>query len=68
MTTNWAEWAFENGQITKIRPSDGGGGRTIPMVVKSGYGGYGMVGMVRDDSKVIWEFSVNQAVMIPIHL
>ncbi len=28
---NWAKWASEYGQITKIGLSDGYGGETIPM-------------------------------------
>ena len=44
MTRKLAEWASEHGQITKIRPSDAGGGDTIPTVVKFGYDHYGIEG------------------------
>jgi len=33
MTENWAKWASEHGQITKIPLSDGCGGKPIPVVV-----------------------------------
>ncbi len=36
VTKNRAAWACEHGQITKIRLSDGRGGKTIPMTVKVG--------------------------------
>ena len=37
MTRKLAEWASEHGQITKIKPSDASGGKTIPTVVQFGY-------------------------------
>ena len=37
VTNNWAKWACEHGQITKIWLSDGCWGETIPMTVKTGY-------------------------------
>ncbi len=44
MTTKLAEWASEQGQITKIRPSDASRGKTIPTVVQFGYGRSGFEG------------------------
>jgi hypothetical protein len=37
MTKKLAEWASEQGQITKIRPSDASRGKAIPTVVQFGY-------------------------------
>ncbi len=33
MMKNRTEWASEHGQITKVRVSDGCGGKTIPVTV-----------------------------------
>ncbi len=36
MFKNWVKWACEHAQITKIGLSDGYGGETIPMTVRTG--------------------------------
>jgi hypothetical protein len=36
MMKNWAKWASEYGQITKIGLSEDCGGKTIPMAVEFG--------------------------------
>ena len=50
MTRKLAEWASELRQITKIRPSDASGGKTIPTVVHFGHDPMNL--------EVIWEMSV----------
>ena len=44
MTENWAKWASEHGQITKIRLSDGCGGKTITTAAQFGYDRHGFEG------------------------
>ncbi len=53
MTKKLPKWASEQGQITKIRPSDASGGMTIPTVAQFGYDPLNL--------GVIWEISDDMA-------
>mgnify|MGYP004048160093 FL=1 len=49
MTRKLAKWNSEQDQITKIRPSDASGGKTILSVVQFGYDSMNLL--------IIWEMS-----------
>ena len=51
MVENWAEWASEHGQLTKIGISDGCGGENTTTRCN--------LGVIAMNLKVIWGMSVN---------